>query len=70
MRLLNNCSNLQTKTSQELALKTAIMKLIRQLNNEVASWEKKYLLKAPVDGILSLERIWSQEQFVEANKPI
>jgi len=63
-------NTLQARTNRKIAQKTVIMTLVRQLKNDIATWEKQYLIKAPINGILSLNKIWSKGQFVEAHVPI
>ncbi|MEL6717520.1 MAG: HlyD family efflux transporter periplasmic adaptor subunit [Bacteroidota bacterium] len=61
---------IQTRTNQKLTITSTIQTLLTRLKNELHIWEKKHLVRAPISGILSLSKIWSEEQFVEAQQPI
>ena len=58
------------RTDRLVAIKSSIQTLTTRLKNEINIWEKMYLIKAPIGGILSLSKIWSEQQFIEAYKSV
>lgn len=50
----------ETINQKELMIQEAYLNLI----SSVATWEKKYVLSAPVDGRVSFSRIWNENQSV------
>jgi len=42
----------------------------KRLESQVREWEQKYLLMAPIDGMVALFDFWSDDQFVNANSEV
>lgn len=62
----------QEKLELELQLEKENKKLYsdlksrwNELKGEISQWSKSYLIKAPFDGIVSLNKIWTENQYVE-----
>ena len=53
---------------QELDL--GLQESLRKLQSDLADWEQKYLLKAPIQGYLSLFKFWSENQVVNAGDEV
>ena len=51
-----------------LALSLQLM--YQRLESQLAEWEHTYLLRAPVDGVLSFFEFWSNNQFVTAGAEV
>jgi len=47
-----------------------LKKLALNLEADLASWHENYLLKAPVDGVVSFFRFWSENQYVDEGAEI
>ncbi len=61
---------LQSDKNQKFETKLSIENLLRKLKNEIALWERQHLIKAPIDGILSLSKIWSTNQSIKTEEAI
>ena len=48
----------------------AIEESVRSVKNEVKIWEQTYLIKSPIEGQISMVKVWSPNQFVQANTEI
>ncbi|MEM8527239.1 MAG: HlyD family efflux transporter periplasmic adaptor subunit [Bacteroidota bacterium] len=48
----------------------ALEENLRKLRNDIQIWEQTYLVKAPIEGQISMTKIWSPQQFVQANAEI
>jgi hypothetical protein len=48
----------QQRSQLELSLREAY----NNLNNQIASWEHNYLLKSPIEGVVTFTKIWSSNQ--------
>jgi len=42
----------------------------KRLENEIAEWEYKYVLRAPIDGSVTLYQFWSDNQFVATGNDV
>ncbi len=49
---------------------TSIEKIIGTIISSIQNWEEKYLIKAPIDGELSMNIIRSQQQYVQAGSEV
>lgn len=83
--ILNEVSELSIKLN-EIEHKILDLKLIRQqdlsnlensieeaLNNlkgQIKIWEKNYVIKSPISGIISFSRIWSTNQYVSSGEKV
>lgn len=57
---------LEEEQSQTVNLKNAVEQLVAQLH----SWEQRYMLKSPVGGKVTFQRVWSANQNVEAGETV
>lgn len=48
----------------------AIEEICQQLQNNLAAWEQLYVIKAPINGQINMNKIWSAQQYVQANMEI
>lgn len=62
--LQNN--KLEGKNTKQLAMQENL----ERMRNELKNWELNFLITAPIDGKVSMARIWSQEQYVKANEEV
>ncbi len=44
--------------------------LLQRLKSEFGLWKQSYLITSPVAGRISLTRVWSPQQFVQANEEV
>lgn len=49
---------------------TNIRETLRKTSAQIESWEREYVLRSPIDGIVSFYEFWSNEQFVPAGKEV
>lgn len=56
----------EEEQSQAVNLKNAVEQLMAQLY----SWEQRYVLKSPVGGKITFQRVWSPNQNVEAGETV
>lgn len=60
-------SILDLKQQQEEKARVTVMTLRESLNrllSNISGWEQRYLIKAPVDGVVSLSKYWAKNQYV------
>lgn len=57
---------LEEEQSQTVNLKNAVEQLVAQLH----SWEQRYVLKSPVGGKVTFQRVWSPNQNVETGETV
>lgn len=57
---------LEEEQSQTVNLKNAVEQLVAQLH----SWEQRYMLKSPVGGKVTFQRVWSPNQNVEVGETV
>ncbi|MGE4586841.1 MAG: HlyD family efflux transporter periplasmic adaptor subunit [Mangrovibacterium sp.] len=55
---------------QKNRLQTELTTAFQELKSGLASWEKTYLLKAPVSGTVTFTHIWSMNQQVREGEPV
>lgn len=60
---IDDQQNVQSKYS-------LIRESANKLINEIKLWKESYLFIAPVDGQISLNQVWSKQQYVEANQEL
>ena len=53
-----------TKVEEAKKQEFSLMESFENLTAELALWEQKYLLKAPIDGVMTFTKIWSENQNV------
>ena len=56
--------------NQKIAFLNAIRSIYEQLFSNISIWENQYLIKSPVDGIVSFSNIWSKNQHVKMGDKI
>ncbi|MGB1247684.1 MAG: HlyD family efflux transporter periplasmic adaptor subunit [Chitinophagales bacterium] len=49
---------------------TNLLESANQLKSEILLWKEQYFIIAPTDGIVTLNNIWSVNQYVESNQEI
>jgi HlyD family secretion protein len=59
-----------TKRKEEARRHNAISVALQGLQSELAGWELKYVLTAPIDGSVTLTNYWSSAQFVQVNEEV
>ena len=52
------------------ALDAAIQESFKRLQNQLANWEHRYLLKAPISGYVSFFKFWSDNQYVNVGDEV
>jgi multidrug resistance efflux pump len=64
----NRLLDLQREMSQtQLDRESAAAESLKQLVSQLAAWEDRYALRAPVPGVVSFGQLWADHQFVQAN---
>jgi HlyD family secretion protein len=53
-----------TEVEEEQQQELSLMESFENLTAELAQWEQKYLLKAPIGGVVTFTKIWSENQNV------
>ncbi|HPI07064.1 MAG TPA: HlyD family efflux transporter periplasmic adaptor subunit [Saprospiraceae bacterium] len=48
----------------------AVRQLIDRLQGEIREWDDRHRIVAPIDGVVSFERNWSENQFVKSGEPL
>jgi HlyD family secretion protein len=48
----------------------ALQESYKNLSSQMAIWEQKYVLKAPMNGSVSFFKFWSNNQYVSANDEV
>ena len=62
---------LQLNKNDELTrMKTLLQESFNKLQAEVSAWELKYILKAPIDGIITFTKIWSENQVIREGETV
>ncbi|MEQ9441162.1 MAG: HlyD family efflux transporter periplasmic adaptor subunit [Cyclobacteriaceae bacterium] len=61
---------LLAQEQEQAEAQSAITDALQQLESELASWEQRYLLKAPIAGHLTFTNYWSDVHFVQAGEEI
>ncbi len=56
----------ESKTIRSFSLEEDVQKM----RNELQQWRQRYLITAPIAGQVSLARIWSPQQFLNANEEV
>ena len=63
--------DLELKAQEEREkMKTAVREAFEKLIGQIDSWEQKYLLQAPIDGIVSFTRYYSETQNVQTGDKV
>ncbi|HHS95023.1 MAG TPA: HlyD family efflux transporter periplasmic adaptor subunit, partial [Phaeodactylibacter sp.] len=60
----------QNKTDGGIYRQLDIRKDIEKIQSDIAQWKQKYLLKAPIAGLVSLSGVWSEQQYLVENQPV
>ena len=60
----------QARSSQSMEKELAAREALERLKSELGQWKQTYLITSPIAGRLSLSRIWSPHQFVQANEEV
>lgn len=62
---------LQLKKQEQLtSLTISVEEALNRLKASVATWEKQYLIMAPIDGQVTFNKIWSVNQNVKAGEKV
>lgn len=70
-KLSQSLTNLRMKQGQQREdLRLALAQAGKNLRSRIAVWERDYVLRAPVDGRISLSKLWSDHQFVKNGDPV
>src|SRR5262249_20993073 len=70
-RLEQNIANLRLRDRQQRhELLLAFSQSYETLRSHLAVWERMYVLRAPIDGQVSLFRFWSNHQFVRSGDEV
>lgn len=70
-RLEQNIANLRLRDRQQRhELLLAFSQSYETLRSHLAVWERTYVLRAPIDGQVSLFRFWSNHQFVRSGDEV
>jgi HlyD family secretion protein len=54
----------------EAKLRNSVETAFKQLENQLNSWEQRYVLKAPIDGEVAFTNYWSNNQVVSAGEEV
>jgi multidrug resistance efflux pump len=60
----------QQRNEKRRSLVIAVQENYKKLQSQLALWEQKYILKAPLDGHVSFFKVWSDNQFVRAGDEV
>jgi multidrug resistance efflux pump len=64
-------ASLELQGKDELATRwLAVMEQWQNLKSAFQAWKQDFWIMAPIDGQVSISRIWGAQQFIEANQPI
>jgi hypothetical protein len=58
------------KAEKEKELKLAVLSTYTDLQDNIKSWEQKYVFKAPFDGKVQFLKFWTTNQFVQSGEPV
>lgn len=58
------------KTEKEKELKLAVLSSYIDLQDNIKSWEQKYVFKAPFAGKVQFLKFWTNNQFVQSGEPV
>ena len=58
------------KTEKEKELKLAVLSSYTDLQDNIKSWEQKYVFRAPFAGKVQYLKFWTNNQFVQSGEPI
>lgn len=58
------------KTEKEKELKLAVLASYIDLQDNIKSWEQKYVFRAPFAGKVQFLKFWTNNQFVQSGEPI
>ncbi len=71
MRLQNDITDLELQNQiQQNQLENKLQKSFNELQNQIKSWELKYVLKSPIKGKCSFTKIWNVNQNVKTGKTV
>jgi len=56
--------------NQEKQYRNQLQELSQNMESSIASWFDTYVLVAPMDGIVAFNKVWSQNQFVQAGDEV
>jgi HlyD family secretion protein len=55
---------------RNIELVLSVQESYKKLQSQIAIWEQRYVLKAPIDGYVSFFKFWSSNQFVNAGDEV
>lgn len=58
------------KTEKEKELKLAVLSTYIDLQDNIKSWEQKYVFRAPFEGKVQFLKFWTNNQFVQSGEPV
>lgn len=58
------------KTEKEKELKLAVLSTYTDLQDNIKSWEQKYVFRAPFNGKVQFLKFWTTNQFVQSGEPV
>jgi hypothetical protein len=58
------------KTEKEKELKLAVLSTYIDLQDNIKSWEQKYVFRAPFSGKVQFLKFWTNNQFVQSGEPV
>ncbi|MEI6948522.1 HlyD family efflux transporter periplasmic adaptor subunit [Paraflavisolibacter sp. H34] len=68
---LKNITELQQQQlQQENDLQQKVREAVKRLQGQLELWEQKYLLRSPVEGVVSFFRFWKENQYVTAGEAV
>ncbi len=62
--------NRMRRKAEEDNLSSALEESFLNFKSQLGSWENTYLLKSPVEGIVTYTNIWKENQLVTAGEPV
>lgn len=70
-QLLTQINELSTDREEELTIwKNRLIERVNIVQNEIITWEKKYLIKSPIDGVISMENKISEGYYFDINQNV
>jgi multidrug resistance efflux pump len=70
-RLEQDLAQLRIRDRQQRQdLRLALAESYKNLSSQLVVWERTYVLRAPIDGVVSLFRFWSDHQFVKVGDEV
>lgn len=60
----------QQYRTEEKDVLLAVSNAVKRIKSQVASWEKQYVLRAPLAGQLAFFKVWQVNQYVRSGEPL